>query len=95
MPADEWLTPEEIDAVVLLRNPSGFDLGQRPTLGQVVRWIADIGGCMGGGKNRPPGKIVIGRGLERIASAVTLLELLRRRKRARDRAGDRARRGER
>lgn len=78
LPADELLTRDEIDAIILLRKPAGFAVGQVPTLGQAVRWIAEIGGFMSHGKDAPPGKVTVGRGLDRIAAAVELLRALRR-----------------
>lgn len=77
LPADELLTRDEIDAVILLRKPRGYAVGAVPTLGQAVRWIAEIGGFMSHGKDSPPGKVTVGRGLDRIASAVELLQTLR------------------
>jgi len=76
-PADELLSRDEIDAVILLRRPTGYGVGDVPTLGKVVRWIAEIGGFMNHGKLAPPGKLVVGRGLNRIAAAVELLRVLR------------------
>ena len=64
---------DEVDAVILLRRPRGSRPGDRPTLGQVVRWIADLGGYTGKSSGGPPGKIVIGRGLldvEAVAKAL-------------------------
>lgn len=68
----------EIDATILLREPKNFTRGDTPTVGEVVRWIADLGGFMGPSpKNktatRKPGAIVIGRGLDRIEPVVFLL----------------------
>lgn len=77
MPADELLTRDEIDAVILLRRPKGVRVGHVPTLSQAVRWIAEIGGFMSHGKDSPPGKVTVGRGLDRIAAAVELLRALR------------------
>jgi hypothetical protein len=76
-PASTLLSRDEIDAIILLRKPAGWRAGRTPTLGQAVRWIADIGGFMNHGKNVPPGRTVIGRGLDRIASAVELLACTR------------------
>lgn len=39
-----------------------------PTIGQVVRWIADLGGYTGKSSGGPPGSITIGRGLEWLAA---------------------------
>nr|MBK7070278.1 hypothetical protein [Deltaproteobacteria bacterium] len=62
----------------MLREPKGYTVGDVPPLGLAVRWIAEIGGFMNHGKDAPPGKLVVGRGLDRIAGAVTVLEAQRR-----------------
>jgi len=77
MPADQLLTRDEIDVIILLRKPKGYGAGDVPTLGKVVRWIAEIGGFTNKGSKAHPGKIVVGRGLNRIAAAVELLGALR------------------
>lgn len=77
LPASQELTRDEIDATILLRRPAGYKPGDTPTLGEVVRWIADEGGYTGKSSGGPPGKIVIGRGLERIRVAAEVLERLR------------------
>jgi len=77
MPADELLSRDEIDAVILLRKPKGYAVGDTPALGTTIRWIAEIGGFTNKGKSVQPGKLVVGRGLDRIAAAVDLLSALR------------------
>ena len=62
VPATTELSRYELDALFALREPKGFDRHSVPTLGQAVRWIADIGGYAGPW-NGPPGPTVIGRGL--------------------------------
>ena len=69
-PASDQLTEAEIDAVIVLRRPEGYGLGDRPALHFVVRWIAEIGGYVGKSSGGPPGPIVIGRGLREVESAV-------------------------
>ena len=69
-PASEELSQPEIDAVIGLRKPKGYKLGDMPTIGLAVRWIADLGGYTGRSSGGPPGSIVIGRGLMWIAPAV-------------------------
>jgi hypothetical protein len=76
-PASTLLTRDEIDAIILLRRPKGYAVGDEPPLGLTVRWIAEIGGFTNKSKATHPGKIVVGRGLDRIASAVELLATLR------------------
>jgi hypothetical protein len=77
-PALREFTQDEIDATILLRKPPGWRPGMQPTLGQVVRWIADEGGYTGRSSGGPPGKTVIGRGLERVATAADVLQAQRR-----------------
>jgi len=77
-PATIEFSRPEIDATILLREPKDFARGDTPTVGEVVRWIADLGGFMGPSpKNktatRRPGAIVIRRGLERIEPVASLL----------------------
>lgn len=80
-PAESELSGEEIDAVIVLRRPKGFKLGDRPPLQQVVRWIADLGGYTGKSSGGPPGAIVIGRGMKEVQAATlairNLLEMKR------------------
>lgn len=78
-PATEEFSRNEIDAIIALRQPKGVKLGDTPTLGEVVRWIADWGGYMGPW-NGPPGPKVIGRGLEDVlatAKALTNMQKMR------------------
>jgi hypothetical protein len=69
-PASEELSQPEIDAIIGLKKPKGYKLGDMPTIGLAVRWIADLGGYTGRSSGGPPGSIVIGRGLMWIAPAV-------------------------
>jgi nucleotide-binding universal stress UspA family protein len=56
----------ELDAIILLRRPSGVTLGYTPSLVTAIRWVADLGGYTGKSSGGPPGPAVIGRGLEQI-----------------------------
>jgi hypothetical protein len=47
-----------------------------PTIAQAVRWIADLGGYSGNKSSGPPGSVVIARGLERLTTAVQVLQAL-------------------
>jgi hypothetical protein len=69
-PATDALTPLEIEVLIALKRrykkrtesvPSGI-----PSMGQAVRWLADIGGYTGKSSGGPPGSITIRRGLERV-----------------------------
>lgn len=75
VPATIELSQEEIDAVIVLRQPEGLQRGDQPSIGEVVRWIADIGGYVGP-SNGPPGATVIGRGLQRVEPVVLALRHL-------------------
>jgi hypothetical protein len=72
-PATDELTRFELDAIIALRQPKGIKLGYEPTLGQAVRWIADLGGYVGPW-NGPPGPKVIGRGLDDVLAAAKAME---------------------
>jgi hypothetical protein len=77
-PATIEFSPAEIEATIVMREPKGVAREDIPSVGEVVRWIADIGGFMGPSpKNktatRRPGAIVVARGLEKIASVAALL----------------------
>lgn len=69
VPALTELSDVEIEAVILLKKPKGVSLRDRPPLGQVVRWIADLGGYVGKSSGGPPGPTVIRRGLEQVETA--------------------------
>lgn len=73
IPAEKELTPYELEALIALRRPKGVSLSDKPTLGQAVRWIADLGGYTGPW-NGPPGATVIGRGLDDVLAAARAFE---------------------
>jgi hypothetical protein len=80
-PATVELTKVEIEALKILKERQkkrtevvGPGI---PTIGQAVRWIADLGGYTGKSSGGPPGAITIGRGFERLRPAVALLKQLR------------------
>lgn len=75
MPASAELTKHEVEAVIVLRRPRGVARTAKPTLAEVVRWIADLGGYTGKSSGGPPGAIVLARGLDYIRSAVHLLSV--------------------
>ena len=66
-PATSELSPLEIEALIALRQPKDVSTSA-PTLGQAIRWIADLGGYTGP-SNGPPGVTVIGRGLDDVLLA--------------------------
>lgn len=81
LPATSELTPYEIKALVLTRRRTKKRTepmpGDNPTIGEAVRWLADIGGYTGpkvsGG---PPGAVTIRRGLDYIRPIAHALEQL-------------------
>lgn len=83
--ASAEFSPEEIEAVVLLREPKEADRQGPLTMAKVVRWIADLGGYTGKSSGGPPGQKVIARGLEQVLPAAQLLRNLRKRDSAKKR----------
>lgn len=80
LPASVELNPYEIKALVLNRrrtkkrtDPMPTD---NPTVGEAVRWLADIGGYTGKSSGGPPGSTTIRRGFDRIAPVALALEQL-------------------
>ena len=71
--ATDWFTPLEIEATELLRQPHDRTPGIPPTLGRMVRWIAELGGYTGRSSGGPPGITVIRRGWDRVEVAVEVL----------------------
>ena len=68
------LTRAEIRATIALRQPRGVSERDVPPIGDVVRWIADLGGYTGRSSGGPPGFIVIARGLNEIRPVARLME---------------------
>lgn len=80
LPATECFSQDEIDAVILFRSKDRrvpYNPGQIPTLGEVTRWVAEIGGYMGSKNSPPPGATVLARGLEQIKVAAEVLAIQR------------------
>jgi hypothetical protein len=74
---------DEIDAAIALRKPKGIGFGARPTLGEMTRWVADIGGYTGKSSGGPPGIRVLSRGFERVETAALAIASLRKDPRSR------------
>ena len=81
-PASDELSAVEIEVLVVLKReikkrteciPDGI-----PTMAQVTRWLADLGGYTGKSSGGPPGSITIGRGLERLKHGVQAVIAIRR-----------------
>ena len=77
LPAAAEFTDDEIDATIVLREPKGISIGDRPPLHLVVRWIADLGGYTGKSSGGPPGPTVIGRGMFRMEAVACAFKNLR------------------
>ena len=80
LPATVELNEYEIKALVLNRkrtkkrtDPMPTD---NPTIGEAVRWLADIGGYTGKSSGGPPGSITISRGFDRIWPVALALKQL-------------------
>ncbi len=73
---DEF-TRDEIDAAIALRKPKGVAFGAKPTLGEMTRWVADIGGYTGKSSGGPPGIRVLSRGFDRVEAAAQAIATLR------------------
>lgn len=73
---DEF-TRDEIDATIALRKPKGVSFGAEPTLGEVTRWIADLGGYTGKSSGGPPGIRVLTRGFDRVLAAAVAVATIR------------------
>lgn len=79
--ASEELTPDEIEALVLIRNDDNpgahLATAEDLTIQQATRWIADAGGYVGGRGSGLPGATTIARGLQRISAAAAVIASLR------------------
>jgi hypothetical protein len=79
-PASVELSPHEIRALLLLKRKEKKRTETipqtMPTIGQAVRWMADLGGYTGKSSGGPPGTVTIGRGLERVVVGAEVLKVL-------------------
>ena len=80
LPAKIEFSTYEIKATIMLKRSEKKRTEQvpnrMPTMGQITRWIADLGGYAGKSSGGPPGSTVIGRGLERVEVAALVLQTL-------------------
>jgi hypothetical protein len=76
-PALDEYTRDEIDAAIALRKPKGVAFSANPTLGEMTRWVADLGGYTGKSSGGPPGIRVLARGLERVTTAAIAIANIR------------------
>lgn len=79
VPALTEFSPDEIEAVLLLRRPKNYTPGTAPTIGELVRWIADLGGYTGKSSGGPPGVRIISRALIKVEAAALALRAQRER----------------
>ncbi len=79
-PASEELSAYELRALLLLkrRQKKRTEVVPQttPTIGQAVRWLADLGGYTGKSSGGLPGSVTIGRGLTRVLIAAEVLKSL-------------------
>jgi hypothetical protein len=79
-PASVELSPYELRALLLLkgRQKKRTEIVPEtmPSIGQAVRWLADLGGYTGKSSGGPPGSVTIGRGLARVLIAAEVLKAL-------------------
>lgn len=77
LPATTEFSVDEIHAVHMAMDKDWN--GKRiPTIGQMTRWIADLGGYVGKSSGGPPGMIVLARGWERVAPIARVVSRLHR-----------------
>lgn len=79
-PAESEFSPDELDGLLFLKKKEKKRtevVVPNPTLGQAVRWVADLGGYVGNRSSGPPGTTIIGRGLERVLMAAEIFGELR------------------
>ena len=80
LPASVDLSANEIRALLLLKRKQKKRTevvpNTMPSIGQAVRWMADLGGYTGKSSGGPPGSVTIGRGLAKVLAAVEVIEAL-------------------
>lgn len=76
-PATEEFSRDEIDVTLLYQQKrTKHRPGDTPPLGEMVTLVALLGGYTGKSSGGPPGPTVLGRGLEKIATAAEVLALI-------------------
>lgn len=73
-PASVELTRTEIDALKLLRSETYGEVPE-PTIAEAVLWLAELGGWTKKYSGKPPGAVVLGRGLRYLRPAARMLAL--------------------
>ena len=74
-PASVDLSPLEIQALKALKFGANAP-AKEPTLAEVVLWLAEMGGYANKYSGKPPGSVVLGRGLQYLRPAARLLEMV-------------------
>ena len=64
--ASDWLSSEEWRALWCYMQGQSCPPRDPPTIGQAVRWLAQLGGFLGRRRDGPPGPIVLWRGLQQL-----------------------------
>ena len=78
VPATEEFSRDEIDVTLLYQQKrTKHRPGDTPPLGEMVTLVALLGGYTGKSSGGPPGPTVLGRGLEKIATAAEVLALIK------------------
>jgi hypothetical protein len=72
-PATVELAAHELEALVWLRARKQPPSSDTPSIGDAVRWIAELGGYTGKSSGGPPGAATLGRGLQRLEPAALLV----------------------
>jgi hypothetical protein len=70
-PADRWLSTQEWQALYCYVHETKELPEQPPTIGQAVRWIAQLGGFLARQSDGHPGPMTLWRGLQRLNDIVT------------------------
>lgn len=69
--ASDWLSSEEWRALWCYMQGQPCPPQTPPTIGQAVRWLAQLGGFLGRRGDGPPGPIVLWRGLQQLRAITT------------------------
>jgi hypothetical protein len=82
-PADQWLSTDEWKALYCYVHQTRDLPDQPPTIGEAVRWIAQLGGFLARKSDGHPGPMTLWRGLQRLNDIVSSWQVFGPRRRAR------------
>ena len=82
-PADQWLSTDEWKALYCSVHQTRDLPDQPPTIGEAVRWIAQLGGFLARKSDGHPGPMTLWRGLQRLNDIVSSWQVFGPRRRAR------------